>query len=405
MTTLLVYLDPSGADAAYPWALRALDGRVQRRGADAARALPKARECVIVLPWHRSTIHRVRLPAARRDRLQGALHFAIENELLAEPAATYVAIAGQDAAGLATLVSTDRLALEALLHALRENGVQPARMVAEVLTVPVQPRNWSVVLRDDGGFVRSGPHGGFSLDVAAADLPPVQLRLSLADARAAASVPARMRICRTAGGGDLAPWREALGVPVEEADPWSWEAADLAASPDLLQGDLRPRTDRLEMLRPWIPAGILAAAIVALHVAFTLLHWAVLSWESASLTRDMEIVFRQAVPDAQAVVNPPLQMRRIVADLQRASGALAADDFLALLGRVAPEIQRASGASVRMIEYTSGVLRVDLLVPKLDVAVELVQRLGNAGLHAKLENSSASGKSVLTRISVGAAAR
>ena len=80
MTTLLLYLDPSGADAVYPWALRSPDGKVLRRGTDSLQALPKAGECVAILPWHRTAIHRVRLPSVRRERLQGVLNYAIENE-------------------------------------------------------------------------------------------------------------------------------------------------------------------------------------------------------------------------------------------------------------------------------------------------------------------------------------
>ena len=118
-----------------------------------------------------------------------------------------------------------------------------------------------------------------------------------------------------------------------------------------------------------------------------------------------EAVFRRAVPDAQAIVDPPLQLRRILSDLRRASGTLAEDDFLTLLGRTAPQLQRAAGTSVRMIEYASGALRVDLLVPRSEAAAEIVQQLTASGLRAKLENSSASGSNVLARISVSDAAR
>lgn len=405
MTTLLIYLEPTGADAAYPWALRSPAGSVLRRGSDPLRAVPQASECVLILPWHRTAVHRVKLPAARRERLQGALLFAIENELLGELAATYAAIGGQDEGGLTTVVSTDRPSLEAVLHGLRERGMPASRLIAEALAVPFAPRSWSVVLRDDGGFVRSGPHGGFSLDLAVAEAPPVQLRLALAEAGSGRAAPEKLRVHRSGAGFALEPWRAALRVAIEDGGMWHWEASDIGTAPDLLQGDLRPRHDRLELLRPWIPAALLAGAMVVVQVAFTLLHWATLSWERASVSREMEAVFRQAVPDAQAVVDPPLQMRRILADLRRASGALAADDFLALLGRTAPEFARVSGSSVRTIEYASGVLRVDLLVPRSEAAAELVQKLAAAGMRAKLESSSASGAGVLARISLGDAAR
>lgn len=399
---LLIYLDPTpmGAESAFPWVLRSPTGGVARRGVDPVSAMPAASDCVLVLPYHRIALHRKKLPTARREKLQGALYYAVEDASLGDPASTYVAFAGEERDGLSSLVSVEQQTFSAALYALRERGLQPSRMIAETLAPPLVQQGWSAVVRDGGGFVRTSMYSGFSMDLGAPDAPPVLLRLALAEARGAGEAPARLRVHRGGTVPQLSLWRAALGIDIEEAGAWSWETADVQATPDLLQGDLRARSNRLESLRPWLPAGILASAIVAVHIVFTLLYWGFLAWERSSLAREMEVVFRQAVPQAQAMVNPPLQMRRLLADLRRASGTLAGDDFLALLGRAAPEFARAQGANVRMIEYASGVLRVELSVPSAQSAPEVVAKLKEAGLSAKLETSSASGAETLARIAI-----
>ncbi len=402
VSLLLVYLDPvpAGAESAFPWALRFPTGGVSKRGVDPISALPAASDCVLVLPYHRITLHRKKLPTVRREKLQGALYYAVEDASLGDPASTYVAFAGEEREGLSSLVAVERQAFSGALHALRERGLQPSRMIAETLTPPLVQQGWTVVMRDGGGFARTAAHSGFSMDLGTPDSPPVQLRLALAEARGAGAAPARLRVHRGETVPQLGSWRAALGIDIDEAGAWSWETADIQATPDLLQGELRARSNRLESLRPWFPAAALAGMILVVHIVFTLLQWGSLVWERSSLTREMAAVFRQAVPQAQAMVNPPLQMRRLLAELRRASGTLTGDDFLALLGRAAPEVERAQGANVRMIEYASGVLRVELAVPGAQSAPEIVARLKEAGLSAKLETSSASGPMTVARIAI-----
>jgi hypothetical protein len=67
------------------------------------------------------------------------------------------------------------------------------------------------------------------------------------------------------------------------------------------------------------------------HGLLTIADWSRLAYEARGLRGDMDAAFRKAFPEAKAVVDPALQMRRNIADLRRAAGEADAADFVPML--------------------------------------------------------------------------
>ena len=102
-------------------------------------------------------------------------------------------------------------------------------------------------------------------------------------------------------------------------------------------------------------AWALAAALVALQFGATVADGWRLERERRALEAEREAVFRAAFPEAKTIVDPALQMRRNLADLQRSRGRAAANDFLSLATAAA----RADGAPAKRLVYSGGRLEVD----------------------------------------------
>jgi general secretion pathway protein L len=83
--------------------------------------------------------------------------------------------------------------------------------------------------------------------------------------------------------------------------------------------------------------------------------WWTLSRESARLGAEQEAIFRAAFPEAKAVVDPPLQMARNLASLQRAQGLASETDFLALATDLGRALASAPG-KVKRLDYKDGKL-------------------------------------------------
>jgi type II secretory pathway component PulL len=76
--------------------------------------------------------------------------------------------------------------------------------------------------------------------------------------------------------------------------------------------------------------------------------------ERTRLEAQREAIFRDAFPDARAVVDPELQMKRNLAELRRGHGIGVEDEFLGKLSKAAQE----SGGRAKSVEYANGKLEL-----------------------------------------------
>jgi general secretion pathway protein L len=155
---------------------------------------------------------------------------------------------------------------------------------------------------------------------------------------------------------DAAAWSERAGVAITVGEATGLRAAAVTSDAiDLLQGEFSPRAKGLARASvPRLAIG-LAIAIVALQFGLTVLDWARLAREHRALEAERTAIFQATFPEAKTIVDPVLQMRRNLADLQRSRGMAAGNDFLALATATA----RSDASPARRLSYANGRLEVD----------------------------------------------
>jgi general secretion pathway protein L len=168
------------------------------------------------------------------------------------------------------------------------------------------------------------------------------LRLMLDEAKARIEAPKSIALHLTVNAADTEPdaapdldaWQQKLGVALRLARPWDWRVASSDAGVSLAQERQRwhllPGT--LQRLRP---AAWLVAIALALHAVALTADWTRLAGEQRGLRTQMESRFRTAFPDAVAVADPALQMRRKLTDARHAAGQTDSGDFLPMIEKVA----------------------------------------------------------------------
>ena len=406
MSLLRIHLPPTWPDADPPPTLTWC--RIGSRGEriDAGRVplsgLPHAEACELVIPSELVLLTTATLPRGSRQKLRRLLPYAIEDRLGDEPEAVHVAAGHSDADGRTALAAIDRAWLARALARLHEAGLRPRSAWPETLLPPLPAGGWVMVWSGCGGFLRTGAQAGLHLDGGSAEAPPPALLLSVAQARAAGDPPARLlvRLHEDAAPPAWAAWQDALGIPVEAGAPWApLQQPEIAVGGiDLLQGMFAAsglRRAGWPALR--LPLA-LAALIALLQVGATTTEWLLLSREKQRLQASMEHSFREAFPDAQVVVDAPLQMQRNLAELRRAGGEASPLDFVPLLARTAAALDADSRGRLREVHYAADQLRLVLELGDRAAADALLQRLAGAGLSGRVQSAEGQAPQPLTHI-------
>lgn len=357
------------------------DDREAVAGEGPLAAVPRhAGRVQLLVPADQVLITRARLPPAARRNAGSLLAFAVEERTAGDPDANQVSWLGATV-DHDVLAVVDKAGLARWRAALDAVGVDGYEVHCESLLLPWTPGEWSLAWDGDEGFVRSGELEGAATDRGDRDLPPLTLRLMLDAAAVAGESPTAIAVYATAPGAapDSGAWSRELGVGVRLAGPWDWRAAPPGAGISLTQERQRWRVlaGLPARLRP--AAWILGAAL-AIHAVALVLDWNALASEQRDLRQQMEARFRGVFPDAVAVADPALQMRRQLAQARHAAGQSDSGDFLPMIEQVAAATRDLPSGAVRTVSYEGGRLTLELAAAD-EASVQRIQtRLRQAGL-------------------------
>jgi len=345
--------DHPDADTRFAWRLLDARGAFLREGHSVLAEVPDTGDVELVLPVARVLFARLALPKVGAKTLKELLPFAVEDSLLADPDQIHAVAGRANARGESVVAVVDRRWLKAQLDTLDAAGLAPRRAFCETALVPREPGAWTVVAGHTHGFLVDGDGLAMGFDVAPDGSPPLAIRLALKEAAGRERAATKLVIVTEA---PLANWSEDLGVEVEMRPPPKLTDAVRvdAGAVNLLEGEFAPRSggEGFAFPRGVAIAGIVLAAAFFLHA---LAGWWTLARETSRLASEQEVIFRAAFPDAKAVIDPPLQMARNLAALQRANGMASETDFLALVSGLGRSLPGAPG-KVKSLEYKNGKL-------------------------------------------------
>lgn len=315
--------------------------------------IPRAGDVEAVIPAERVLLARLKLPKVNASTIRELLPFAVEEKLLADPAHIHAVAGARNAKGETVVAVVDRDWLRAMLDALARNGLRPTSAWSESALLAGGRGDWHVVWRPARGMLVDDEGIAATFDHSQA--LPLAVRLAIDEATQRGDRPEKVRVhtAENAPAPDIAAWGSETGIAFEPGTRWETLAAGDPArgSINLLQGEFAPRSAASGWSIPRA-AVWLAGAIALLQLGFTAFDAWRLERERVGLEAQREAIFRAAFPEARVVVDPDLQMARNLAELKRARGQAADDEFLVRMTQAA----RASPNGVRSVEYADGKL-------------------------------------------------
>ena len=390
MSLLRIYCSLRDAPQRCQWAL--LGGRGEPIAGEGPLAqLPQRAERVqLVLPAAAVLIARARLPQSARRRAGSVLAYAVEDEVVGDPESNQVSWLGS-AGDADVLAVVDRQGLKTWHDALSAAGIRGYEVHCETLMLPRLEGEWSLAWSGHEGYVRTSQFEGTTTDCGDAASPPLSLRLMLEEAKTRGEAPASVAIYTTAA--DAAPeieaWQRALGVALRLAGQWDWRAAPADAGVSLAQERARWRLPAGTPARLRPAAWILGVAL-AVHALALVVDWTRLASEQRSLRTRMETRFRSAFPEALAVADPALQMRRKLAEARHAAGQPDSGDFLPMITQVASALKQLPPGGLRLASYESGRMTLELAGVDDKALRRIVAQLLQSGLQVDRGTAAAS---------------
>lgn len=394
---LRIHLSAHWQDAASncAWALLDDAGNVRDSGTGTLASMPQADETVAIVAADRVLATAAALPKLKRNKLETALPFVLEEGVLDDVSEMHVTPGSILPDGRTVLYVVNKSWLARFLAASTAAKLRVRRVIPEYCLLPLRNEEWSVAWDGTRGFMSMAGHLGGALDGGSDTRIPVSLLLRLQQ-----TAPAALRLFALAGDVELPSWN--IKVPVLfEQEHFDWRKADLHGdAANLLWGKFAPPPRIGELWPKLRPALLAALLLLGVETVLTNLEWAVLANEKHQLSSAMTDTFRETFGADAVVVDAPLQMRRNVASLRHAAGVTDDADFLPLLEKFSVATDDTPGRSVNTIRYEGDKLDVEMRLSGTGSTDRLRQRLAEAGLSVQVTDTQTTGDSLSLQLRV-----
>lgn len=141
-----------------------------------------------------------------------------------------------------------------------------------------------------------------------------------------------------------------------------------------------------------------------MQVSFSMVDYAVKVRQNSKLDQAMVTQFKATFPNATTVVDASLQMQRNLDDLKHGAGQSSNADFIPLLASVTTSIGAISAEKLKGMDYQNGKLVLSLLMPDMEQAQAMRQRLSTSGLSATIESAHPSAQGLDLQLVISASA-
>jgi general secretion pathway protein L len=352
---------------------------------EAAVAAATGMRAVVLVPGIECLLTTVQIPGHSRKKLLQAVPYALEEQLSDEVENLHFAVAAAPEDGAWPVVVVSNHYMEALQQQIADAGLDVQQVVPELLAIPYDENEISVLLDNEQALVRTGRSSGYAVDTD-------NLGLMLTG-RQSEDEDEPMPVLRLiAAPGTLLP--ETIEYDGEVrlepllCDPLEVFAQGLdAGAINLLQGRYSRAAEWGQALRPWrATAALLLAGILVSNVVMGIDYYR-LSRESEQLRAQIEKTFKTALPGTKRIVNPRVQMQQQLDKLQRRQGSGV--NFLTLLAQSGAVLKGRQGVDITGATFRAGRLDVDLTVADLQLLDQLKQALmQNGSLTVEIQSAT-----------------
>lgn len=366
--------------------------QVNQGNAEELVAISTDKEIIVIVSAEDVLLLNAKLPKMPRSRLEQALPFALEEQLICDVDKLHFTHGIHQEGDLpVAVVAKEKMAQWMAL--LQTWNIVADKMLPAMLVLPWQENTWQVAITNTA-LVRTDLYSGFACEIS-------NLREMLDIALStAAQMPDKINICyyneKTEHVDLSAP------VPIlEESKSAAQFYIDLALNShtpaiNLLQGAFATKKSKFtQTKRIWHMAIGLAAAWIAILFLYPLLSYFILESRVSHLNAAIAEIYKRNFPLATDVIAPKLRMQE---KLQKLNNGAGQNRYFILLGYLGQGLQNSSGVKFKRMEYQNNQLNVELLANSSDEFSKFTDYLSQQGLKVKQQNANLNGTHISTTL-------
>ena len=406
---LEIYLPPGWPDNGAPvsWWLGSPTGQDQKGKVTDLNQLPREAKAAAIHVWTApgdTLLTSATVPTRARAKILQALPYVLEELLLGEPEKQHFAYRLQGDGPLAVAV-TALVRMQAWLKALSDAGLRTTSMAPAVLALPRNDDSWTLAFVNGEAWLRTGAAAGFSC-ACAGDTPSLAILSAVREARDKQQAPKALYVFNAPADFDEKSWAKNLELPVllDTQDFWALRSP-AATALNLLQGNMAPEGQSRQLIQALRPAAILMSIWLIGNLSFSIWEWWHLQNAHEAARKEMMSLFQRTFPEAKVVVNPAMQMERMLKDLRGGSGQGGADDFLPLLVNVAPVLQANPQTKLRGVTYADMGLTLELGMPDFQALDGIKNSFTARGVRVEVLSANSGAGGVVGRLRVNSSVK
>ena len=238
--------------------IHSLDRRITNQG-DAFGSIDDLRATPMQLwvPTERIGFHQVEVPTAPERKWPQLIPWLLEDRILQPVEEMHFVIAGRTDNNQLQVLAVSREDMQHWCRVAENSAVAASSIVPDYLALPWEAGRINVGWREGTVVVRSGPDQGFAASP--------EIAWAMID-RLIQSAEVAPRLSISIPDQSLVP--QDLGQTADINDSnIDWEFTDIPATPNLLQGDFKPRSSQTSQAS-WLPVMGLAALALVLLFAY-----------------------------------------------------------------------------------------------------------------------------------------
>ncbi len=325
----------------------------------------------VIVPAHPILLTEAVLPRLSAYRLQKALPFALEEQVL-DPLELLHFAHGPETAGALPVAIVKKEELEQWLLVLENQGIHPDWLSSAIFTVPYEEKQWQVQILDDTALVRTGLYAGFSTERANLD---TLLNLKLQEEKQGAEKEVIYSAHLSAQH-----CLEQAALVLEKNPPLN-----------LLQGPYASKR-KFRILeknkRAWLLASFGLALWLGLLFVGKIGSWFILSWEHHHLQSSISRIYRDQLPEAATLMNAKAQLE---AKLKR---TLAQSDKNRLFQWLGDLSKASTPLRLQSLSFQNKRLSLELIAPSFTALDDYILSLKSQELDVKQQSAVLTGNQV-----------